>query len=258
MAMRHIRLTNGGESAKTWRAGPCGWRREIFGVSGIRRIVLIGAILVAGAGVANLRAQTVLGDPRDAAKTFASNCSACHKSPQGLAKSGQVAGFLRQHYTTGAEMSAAMAAYLVAAGSGPATKRGPATTTTAGGAEGPAASAKKGRKQDQLSAAHPAADGVQPIFRGKQRASKAQQEQARATPVDNAAVPADSAARPAAIAGAEEQRQAAASATAHATAASAATIEQPAAMVLDIPLPPMPDRPPPELTQSAFSSSPLP
>jgi mono/diheme cytochrome c family protein len=47
-------------------------------------------------GVAGLRAQTVLGDPRDAARTFASNCSACHKSPRGLAKSGS-AGFLRQH-----------------------------------------------------------------------------------------------------------------------------------------------------------------
>src|SRR5437868_6249561 len=121
----------------------------------MRRIVVIGAILVAGAGAANLRAQTVLGDPRDAAKTFASNCSACHKSPQGLAKSGQVAGFLRQHYTTGAEMSAAMAAYLVAAGSGPAAKKGQATAA-APGTEGPAASAKTmGKKQDQLTAAHP-------------------------------------------------------------------------------------------------------
>ena len=85
-------------------------------MSGFGRIALIGAVLAGGLGIAEPRAQTVLGDPRDAAKTFASNCSACHKSPQGLAKSGQVAGFLRQHYTTGPEMSAAMAAYLVAAG----------------------------------------------------------------------------------------------------------------------------------------------
>src|SRR5204862_5384857 len=90
------------------------------------------------------RAQTVLGDPRDAAKTFASNCWACHKSPQGLAKSGQVAGFLRQHYTTGPEMSAAMAAYLVAAGAAPAAKKGTAT------AESPPA--KKGKKGEQLAA----------------------------------------------------------------------------------------------------------
>ena len=111
-------------------ADPAG-RRRIFWrerhLSGFGRIVLIGALLAGGLGVAGLRAQTVLGDPRDAPRIFASNCSACHKSPQGLAKSGQVAGFLRQHYTTGPEMSAAMAAYLVAAGSAPAAKKGAAT-----------------------------------------------------------------------------------------------------------------------------------
>ena len=98
-----------------------------FEVAGFRRIVLVGAILAAlavGIGGAKLRAQTQLADPKDAPKIFASTCSACHKSPQGLAKSGQVAGFLRQHYTTGPEMSAAMAAYLVAAGSAPAARKG--------------------------------------------------------------------------------------------------------------------------------------
>src|SRR6266496_4666404 len=94
--------------------------------------MLAGAIVAAAAGVTQLRAQSVLSDPKDAPKVFASTCSACHKSPQGLAKSGQVAGFLRQHYTTGAEMSAAMAAYLVSAGSGPAGKKGAATTVTPG------------------------------------------------------------------------------------------------------------------------------
>src|SRR5690348_4346813 len=114
-------------------------------VSGFGRILLIGALLAAGLGIARLHAQTVLGDPRDAAKTFASNCSTCHKSPQGLAKSGQVAGFLRQHYTTGPEMSAAMAAYLVAVGNAPAKKEKGAETATA---------AKRGKKekQEQISA----------------------------------------------------------------------------------------------------------
>ena len=83
---------------------------------------MLGAVVATVAGIAGLRAQTQLADPKDAQKIFASTCSACHKSPQGLAKSGQVAGFLRQHYTTGPEMSAAMAAYLVAAGSAPAKK----------------------------------------------------------------------------------------------------------------------------------------
>src|SRR5882724_1932989 len=97
---------------------------EAITVSGYGRIVLIGAVVATVAGVVGLRAQTQLADPKDAQRIFASTCSACHKSPQGLAKSGQVAGFLSQHYTTGPEMSAAMAAYLVAAGSAPAAKKG--------------------------------------------------------------------------------------------------------------------------------------
>src|SRR5436190_16318188 len=99
---------------------------EAITVSGYGRIVLLGAVAATVAGIASLRAQTQLADPKDAPRIFASTCSACHKSPQGLAKSGQVAGFLRQHYTTGPEMSAAMAAYLGAAGSAPAAKRGQA------------------------------------------------------------------------------------------------------------------------------------
>src|SRR6267143_30897 len=150
-----------------WRAHRGEWH-----LSGFRRFMLAGAIVAAAAGVTQLRAQSVLSDPKDAPKVFASTCSACHKSPQGLAKSGQVAGFLRQHYTTGAEMSAAMAAYLVAAGNGPAGKKGAATATVTPGEEGDAkAKAREARekakearearakKQEQLAAAHPAGEG---------------------------------------------------------------------------------------------------
>lgn len=210
-------------------------------MSGIGRIVLIGALLASGLGIAGLRAQTVLGDPRDAARTFASNCSACHKSPRGLAKSGQVAGFLRQHYTTGPEMSAAMAAYLVAAGSAPAEKKGPATAA----ADGTAAKTK-GKKQEQLAAQSPAdaAEALQQqrTLRGKQRPTKSHDEAA-----------------PAQVApAAEETKQAAAAAMTPAAEPVAAAPAQPAPMVLDIPLPPMPDSPPSDLTQSVFASSPLP
>jgi hypothetical protein len=213
-------------------------------VSGIGRIVLVGALLASGLGIAGLRAQTVLGDPRDAARTFASNCSACHKSPRGLAKSGQVAGFLRQHYTTGSEMSAAMAAYLVAAGSAPAEKKTAATP-----ADGTAAKTK-GKKQDQVAAQSPAdtAEALQQqrTLRGKQRAAKSQDEAAAPAHVPPAAAPA-----------AEETRQAAAAAVTPSMEPAAAPA-QPAPMVLDIPLPPMPDAPPPDLVQSVFASSPLP
>src|SRR5689334_4940107 len=113
-------------------------------------VVLIAAALALGLG-ARLHAQTQLVDPKDAPKIFATTCSACHKSPAGLAKSGQVAGFLRQHYTTGPEMSAAMAAYLVAAGNAPAARKGEAKAKEQN--ENPAAKGKL-RKQEQA--------GVQP------------------------------------------------------------------------------------------------
>ena len=209
-------------------------------MSGFGRIVLIGALLAGGLGVAGLRAQTVLGDPRDAPRIFASNCSACHKSPQGLAKSGQVAGFLRQHYTTGPEMSAAMAAYLVAAGPAPAAKKGAATADSA--------AKSKSRKGEQL-AAHPSTEQAseaahQRTLRGKQRQTKSHEE---------AAPPAAPAADPA-----EEAKAAVSAALSTDPAAAAATAPQAGPVVLDIPLPPMPDGPPPELAQSIFASSPLP
>jgi hypothetical protein len=52
------------------------------------------------------------------AQLFASDCGACHKAPQGLAKSDarSVSSFLREHYTTKPEMADALAAYLLASG----------------------------------------------------------------------------------------------------------------------------------------------
>lgn len=222
-------------------------------MSGYGRIVLIAALLAGGLGIAGLRAQTVLGDPRDAAKTFASNCSTCHKSPQGLAKSGQVAGFLRQHYTTGPEMSAAMAAYLVAAGSAPAAKKGAATADSA-------AAKTKGKKGEQLAAQpqgeHASDATPQRTLRGKQRPTKSHEAKSHeAKPHEEAAAPHVPPAQPAT----EETRQAAANAALSTTQdAPAAAPPQPAPIVLDLPLPPMPDALPPELTQSVFASSPLP
>lgn len=69
-----------------------------------------------------------LGQPVDysAGKTppqlFASDCSACHHSPRGLAKGKPafvLSGFLRSHYTTKTETADALAAYL-ASNSAPA------------------------------------------------------------------------------------------------------------------------------------------
>jgi hypothetical protein len=267
-------------------------------LSGFRRFVLAGAIVAAAAGVTKLSAQSVLSDPKDAPKVFASTCSACHKSPQGLAKSGQVAGFLRQHYTTGAEMSAAMAAYLVSAGSGPAGKKGAATVTP--GEEGDAkakareaakearekakeAREAKARKQEHLVAAHPAGEGPgaaaaetqkqKQSLRGKQRPTKSQQPEtaARPTPSEPAFTsPLAKPPEPAVESPAEEQKQTTATvqpAPAMAAAqqgapqqgaAGAATTGTAGQVELNIPPPPLPEAAPPELSQSAFSSSPLP
>jgi hypothetical protein len=216
-------------------------------VSDFGRILLIGSLLAGGLGFAAARAQTVLGDPRDPARTFASNCSTCHKSPQGLAKSGQIAGFLRQHYTTGPEMSAAMAAYLVAAGNAPASKKGAAPAETA-------AARSKGKKGEQL-AAHPATEPSpeamqQRTLRGKQRPAKQHEEAAPAPSAQPAAAAAQSTR--------DEPKPSVNAALSSPQAPAGETPLQPAPMLLDIPLPPMPDAPPAELSQSVFASSPLP
>lgn len=206
------------------------------------RIILTAGLLAGGAGIVKLHAQAVLGDPRDAAKIFASNCSACHKTPQGLAKSGQVAGFLRQHYTTGAEMSAAMAAYLVSAGSAPASKKAAANVEAA-------ATKSKSKKGEQL-AAQPQPEHAEAAkertLRGKQRAAKAHEEPAP-LPEPRPATPETKTAANAALETPPTTQ-----------AVPAAAPPQPPPVVLDLPLPPMPEGPPPELSQSVFSSSPLP
>ena len=50
---------------------------------------------------------------------FAGTCNACHKSPRGLLKTvaaGSLPSFLRQHYTTSAEMASLLSAFLVSNG----------------------------------------------------------------------------------------------------------------------------------------------
>lgn len=113
---------------------------------------ILALILVAmtSLGLAPSRAQIVVGDPLNASKTFASYCSACHKTASGLAKGAapsSLASFLRQHYTTGPEMSGAMAAFLVTAGNDPRAKQ--RTAGDKGGQE----KDKKGSSSRQQTAA---------------------------------------------------------------------------------------------------------
>ena len=69
---------------------------------------------------AGARAQTNLDRGKSASQLFAGSCVECHKAPQSLAKgksAATIAEFLREHYTTGRDQAAALAAY-VASGRG--------------------------------------------------------------------------------------------------------------------------------------------
>ena len=90
---------------------------------------IIGLVTLILAGPA--AGQESLDKGKTPAQLFASDCSPCHKSPQGLAKSGGpfgLDGFLREHYTASRESAAAIANYLKSMEAGPsgpgrATKR---------------------------------------------------------------------------------------------------------------------------------------
>ena len=113
--------------------------------SGGMRLIIAGLALVFAQGAG---AQENLDLNKTPAQLFASDCAICHKSPQGLAKSGGLFGvesFLRQHYTASRESAAAIAKYLEAAGPAPGApaKKGTGTKrTTKGGEKGKAGEKK--------------------------------------------------------------------------------------------------------------------
>src|SRR5438445_1672218 len=76
--------------------------------------LLIGCLT---AGVA--RAVENLDAGKSPSQIFSNTCSACHKSPRALLKSGSASslpGFLRQHYTTGTDMASVLSSYLISNG----------------------------------------------------------------------------------------------------------------------------------------------
>jgi hypothetical protein len=95
---------------------------------------LAAALALAG-GVAHAEN---LDAGKSAASLFASSCAACHSSPRGLAKdrSSGLASFLQEHYTSGPQSAAALAAYLIAnPGSAPRGKQQPAGRAAEGAAK---------------------------------------------------------------------------------------------------------------------------
>ncbi len=91
-------------------------------MSGLRSVGVVVIGLAAGFGPA--QAQTIIDAGKSPPQLFASDCVGCHKTPQGLAKSGPMLlqSFLRQHYTASRETAQALADYLAALGDGPPAK----------------------------------------------------------------------------------------------------------------------------------------
>jgi hypothetical protein len=143
--------------------------------------------IVAGLSAAPALAQDFSAG-KTAAQLFASDCSACHKSPAGLAKGQSVSSltsFLREHYTTKAESAAALAAYLTTAGPGTAriSPQAPITGPKARNAEGN--EEKPAPKPRPAAAATTAATG-EPDKQPEAEASApaAPREAAKPSPVD--------------------------------------------------------------------------
>src|SRR5689334_12830623 len=99
-------------------AGRKGRRNMTMLFRGVGAVIGAAMLCMGAAG-----AQENLDQGKNAAQLFASNCSPCHKSPQGLAKAGGILGldsFLREHYTASKESAGALAAYLKSLDTGPA------------------------------------------------------------------------------------------------------------------------------------------
>jgi hypothetical protein len=90
--------------------------RASEGINMARLFALGGLIGLAVLAAPDARAQTDLSAGLSPAQLFAANCSACHRSPAGLARGRNpvtVAYFLRDHYTTRPGTAAALASYIV-------------------------------------------------------------------------------------------------------------------------------------------------
>jgi len=102
---------------------------------------IIGLVTLILAGPA--AGQESLDKGKTPAQLFASDCSPCHKSLQGLAKSGGLFGldgFLREHYTASRESAAAIANYL---------------KSMEGGPSGPGRATKRATKGDEKAKSEP-------------------------------------------------------------------------------------------------------
>jgi cytochrome c553 len=118
--------------------------------------------LLAALAPAMAHAQTNIDQGKTPAQIFANDCAACHKAARGLANgksSGALADFLHEHYTTGRDQAAALAAYVLGAGAGPK----PAVERAGAAAEEPKPPNRQTRKPEESppSAAKPQRPAVE-------------------------------------------------------------------------------------------------
>jgi hypothetical protein len=73
--------------------------------------------LAAWMAAAPAHSQSNLDAGKSAAQIFSSTCANCHRSAREIKRT--TVSFMREHYTTGAQEAAAMAAYLAGVGSDP-------------------------------------------------------------------------------------------------------------------------------------------
>jgi hypothetical protein len=123
-------------------------------IKGIR-VSLRGLVIILGLVVpcATAYAQTDYSAGKTAVQLFSGDCSVCHKSPRGLAKTRDpraLTSFLREHYTSKAESAGALAAYLLGNPAAPAdaeARKRQGTPATAPGEESAPRQAARGKKQ---------------------------------------------------------------------------------------------------------------
>ena len=129
------------------------------------------------------------------AQLFQSDCSACHRSPAGLAKgrdARSLAGFLREHYTTKEESAAALAAYVAGSGSGsalvdPRQRTGPRANPESRPAAAESEPAQKPKPRTTAATEPAQTEGDTSIMREEsRRARAAAREAARAAGRDDA------------------------------------------------------------------------